>query len=187
MPVVLCSEIPVAGRFGAFCCAPGKTCHPAQHCGPAMLIPAWRSTAGSVPTEPQRSARTIGDDPAEGAESVGSATLHAISPCLVLSVKTEEAAPEVGASDQVTYDIGQSRAGESLGMTLELALVGRSSQQPLVQGGHDLPCFEFILVARGRQCRIDFTSVRAQSLCDVPSDDAPPLLVIASNGSDDLL
>src|SRR5712671_1126646 len=160
MPVVLCSEIPVAGRLGAFRCAPGKTCHPAQHCGPAMLIPAWRSTAGSVPTEPQCRTQTIGDDPAEGAESIGSATLHATSHCLVLSVKTEEAAPELCASDQVTYDIGQSGSRESLGMTLELALIGRSSQQPFVQSGHDLPCFEFILVARGRQCRIDFLSVR---------------------------
>src|SRR5580692_952308 len=48
--VVLCREIPVAGRLGAFRCAPRKTGHPAQHCEPAMLIPAWRSTAGSVPT-----------------------------------------------------------------------------------------------------------------------------------------
>src|ERR1700730_5727254 len=155
MTVVLCGEIPVASGLGAFRCAPGKTGHPAQHCGPAILIPAWRSTAGSVPTEPQCRAQTVCDDPAEGAETVGSTTLHAISHCLVLSVKTEEAAPEVGAGDQVTYDRGQSRAGESLGMTLELALVGRSSQQPFVQAGHDFPCFEFILVAPGHQSRID--------------------------------
>src|SRR5258708_1659823 len=160
MAVVLCREIPVARRLCAFPFVPGKTGHPAQHCRSAMLIPAWRSTAGSVPTQPQCRAQTIRDDPAEGAESVGGATLHATSLRLFLSVKTDEAAPEVGASDQVTYDVGQSRSGESLGMTLELALVGRSSQQPFVQSGHDLPCFEFILVARGRQCRIDFTSVR---------------------------
>src|SRR5258708_5367157 len=91
MAVVLCGEIPVAGRLGAFRCAPGKTSHPAQHCGPVMLIPAWRSTAGSVPAEPQSRAQTIGDTPAEGSESVGSATLHATSLRLFLSVKTEEA------------------------------------------------------------------------------------------------
>src|SRR6516162_1994860 len=72
-------------------------------------------------------------------------------------------------------------------MMLELALVGRPSQQPFIQGGHNFPCFEFILVARGGQCRIDFMSIGQQGLCYIPSDDAVPLLFVSGNGSDYLL